>query len=216
MTEPRLPADQRRASHADREAVVERLREAAGDGRLSLDELETRIEAAYAARTYAELDPITRDLPHEHERAVRHPPVPVAAVPARVTGRPGRRWSLALMGGTDRKGRWRLGGSHGAIAVMGGVGLDLREAELETPVVTIRAFALMGGVEVVVPDDCVLDASGVGLMGSFEESDTGTAAPPGAPVVRVRGLAVVGSVEVVRRSRRVRLEHGDETGELER
>lgn len=214
MTEPPLPADQRRASDADREAVVERLREAAGDGRLSLDELESRIEAAYVARTYAELDPITRDLPHEHERPVRHPPVPVAEVPVRVTGRPGRRWSLALMGGTDRKGRWRLGGSHAAVAVMGGVGLDLREAELETPVVTIRAFALMGGVEVVVPDDCVLDASGMGLMGSFEESDTGTAAPPGAPVVRVRGLAVMGGVEVVRRSRRVRLEHGDGTGEL--
>ena len=50
-----LPAELRRASHADREHVADRLREAAGDGRLSIDELEERLDAAFAARTYAEL-----------------------------------------------------------------------------------------------------------------------------------------------------------------
>ena len=52
-----------RASDADRDRVAERLRSAAGEGRLSSDELEERLEAAFAARTDAELAPLTADLP---------------------------------------------------------------------------------------------------------------------------------------------------------
>src|SRR3954452_776871 len=52
-----------RASDAERETAAERLRVAAGDGRLDPDELEERLEAAYAARTVGELTKLTRDLP---------------------------------------------------------------------------------------------------------------------------------------------------------
>src|SRR6185503_4905719 len=63
-----LPGAQRvplvtRASDAEREAVVARLRDAAGEGRLTVEELDERIDAAYAARTRDELDPLTADLP---------------------------------------------------------------------------------------------------------------------------------------------------------
>jgi len=216
MSEPPVPAERLRASHADREAVIERLREAAGDGRLTLDELGERIEAAYAARTHAELLPLTRDLPDVRAEAAR--PAPAATVPARVTGAPGRRWSLAVMGGVDRRGRWRVSATHGAVAVMGGVDLDLRDAELEAPVVTIRVLAVMGGVDIVVPDDCLLDASGLGLMGGFDESDRGAPAPVGAPVVRVRGLALMGGIDVRRRphKRRDPDDPDGTAGELER
>jgi len=59
------PIDPRqlRVSDKEREAVAEQLRVAAGDGRLDLGELEERITAVYSAKTYAELEPITRDLP---------------------------------------------------------------------------------------------------------------------------------------------------------
>ncbi|MFC7644310.1 DUF1707 domain-containing protein [Streptosporangium lutulentum] len=46
-----------RVSHADREAVVERLSEAAAEGRIDLTELDTRLEQALNARTYADLAP---------------------------------------------------------------------------------------------------------------------------------------------------------------
>lgn len=197
MSEP-LPAEQRRASHADREAVVERLRDAAGDGRLTLDELEQRIDAAYAARTYADLEPLTHDLPDD-AGAVARVPQRASTAPARVTGSGGRRWSVALMSGTERRGRWRIGANHSAAALMGGVDIDLRAAEMEAPVVTIWAFALMGGIDVIVPDDCVMDASGFGLMGAFDDSDTAPPAPAGAPVVRVRGFALMGGIDVRRR-----------------
>jgi Domain of unknown function (DUF1707)/2TM domain len=52
-----------RASDADRERVAERLRAAAGEGRLSSDELEERLESAFSARTGAELEPLVADLP---------------------------------------------------------------------------------------------------------------------------------------------------------
>src|ERR1700757_4562043 len=64
MSTPAVPEPRNlRASDADRERVANVLREAAGDGRLSMDELDERLDAVYAAKTYAELEPITRDLP---------------------------------------------------------------------------------------------------------------------------------------------------------
>lgn len=59
------PADQRhlRVSDADREQAAEVLRQAAGDGRLTLDELDERLATAYAAKTYADLESVTTDLP---------------------------------------------------------------------------------------------------------------------------------------------------------
>jgi len=52
-----------RASDADRERVAERLRSAAGEGRLLTEELEERLEALFRSRTYRELDAIVADLP---------------------------------------------------------------------------------------------------------------------------------------------------------
>ncbi|CAA9481103.1 MAG: hypothetical protein AVDCRST_MAG45-176 [uncultured Solirubrobacterales bacterium] len=69
-----------RASDAERERVVELLRVASTEGRLSVDELEERTADALAARTRAELAPLTRDLPGE----------PARSRPRRSATRPGR------------------------------------------------------------------------------------------------------------------------------
>ena len=72
-----LPAavagEELRASHADRDQVVEVLRVAAGDGRLSAEELDDRLERALTARTYAELAVLTADLPATPGAAVVPP-----------------------------------------------------------------------------------------------------------------------------------------------
>jgi uncharacterized protein DUF1707 len=52
-----------RASDADRDAVVDRLRETAGEGRLEPDELEQRVDGALRARTYGDLAELLADLP---------------------------------------------------------------------------------------------------------------------------------------------------------
>lgn len=54
-----------RASDQERESVVEVLRDAFTDGRLTLDEFEDRTSAAYAAKTWADLRELTADLPAE-------------------------------------------------------------------------------------------------------------------------------------------------------
>lgn len=54
-----------RASDADREQVAERLRQATAEGRLAAEELEERLEATFAARTYGELDDVVADLPSQ-------------------------------------------------------------------------------------------------------------------------------------------------------
>ncbi|WP_051024834.1 MULTISPECIES: DUF1707 domain-containing protein [Nocardia] len=57
-----------RASDADREEIVERLRSAMNEGRLNLAEFDDRVQQVYAARTYGELSPILSDLPAVRER----------------------------------------------------------------------------------------------------------------------------------------------------
>jgi hypothetical protein len=64
-----------RASDEDREQTATRLRHAAAEGRLRAEELEARLEAAFAARTYRELEGLVSDLPrsmaHDHPRPIR-------------------------------------------------------------------------------------------------------------------------------------------------
>jgi DUF1707 SHOCT-like domain len=62
-----------RAADTDRDRTVERLRDAAAEGRLTRDDLERRLETALAAGTYAELEGVVADLPQPDgaRRAVR-------------------------------------------------------------------------------------------------------------------------------------------------
>jgi len=57
-----------RASDADREQIADRLRHATAEGRLVAEELEQRLERAFSARTYGELDALVADLPGAIER----------------------------------------------------------------------------------------------------------------------------------------------------
>ena len=57
------PTPVMRAGDTDREVVAEILRTALGEGRLDLHEVDERLTRTYAARIYAELEPIVADLP---------------------------------------------------------------------------------------------------------------------------------------------------------
>jgi uncharacterized protein DUF1707 len=75
---------QLRASDADREYVAEQLRNAAGEGRLRAQELEHRLEAAFAAKTYGELNAVISDLPREAPAARPTGRLPIHLRPATV------------------------------------------------------------------------------------------------------------------------------------
>lgn len=91
--------DRLRAADADRARLAERLRVALDEGRLSLGEYDERLQQAYAAKTYGELDEIVADLPtvtpEQRSQVVpaQEPGRDVAASPAgRASGREVRRW----------------------------------------------------------------------------------------------------------------------------
>ncbi len=195
-----LPSMQHRVSDRERDAVGERLREAAAEGRLRLDELDERLDAAYRARTYADLLPLTNDLPDRSAGLGQqaHPSSGKPSVPARVGGTPTRYQSWALMSGVNRRGSWVVPPEYIAVAVMGGIQLDLTTATLSSREVVIRVVAVMGGVEVIVPPDIAVMVDGLGLMGGFDEAPSTQAPAPGAPLVRVTGVAIMGGVSVRR------------------
>jgi hypothetical protein len=194
-----------RASDDDRERVAEVLRQAAGDGRLTLAELQDRLEALYAAKTYGELEPVVADLPSVRlPRPSASAPSPVrtageaAAVPDRVGGVPVSRVAKAVFGEVTRRGQWVVPSDYRVKAVFGGVELDLREARLESQEITIEIKAIFGGVEVVLPDDVTAVVDGMGIFGGFADEASVRQPPPGAPVVRIGGKAVFGGVNVRR------------------
>lgn len=190
-----------RASDADRDRVAEVLRSAAADGRLTLAELDQRLDALYAAKTYGELEPVVADLPGLPDvLRPAHTPVPRAgSTPARVGGTPGSREAKAVFGGVTRKGQWVVPANYRVKAVFGGVDLDLREARLEANDVTIDTTAVFGGVQIVVPPDVTVIVDGSGVFGGFAGDAEQDQPPPGAPVVRVTGKAIFGGVAVQRK-----------------
>lgn len=188
-----------RISDDDRNRVAEVLRHAAGEGRIDLEELDERLEAAYRAKTYGELVPITADLP---VAPVRHPvPAPQPVRPAQ-TG-PMYSSSVALMSESKREGAWIVPDEHTAFALMGSVLLDLREAAFTTNEVVINASAVMGEVKVIVDAGTTVIVDGFGVMGEFKEARAKVPfdADQGGPLVRVRGMALMGSVHVQRKAR---------------
>ena len=96
-----------------------------------------------------------------------------------------------------RRGSWVVPPSYTAFTLMGSVQLDLRQARFSEPEVTIAAYTLMGGVEIIVPDDIEVEVGGIGIMAAFDHSANGPGVP-GAPRLRVTGLALMGSVDVKR------------------
>lgn len=194
---------QLRASDADRERVAKTLHNALSEGRITIAELDERIATVYRAKTLAELEPVVSDLPGT---AISSPAgsaqTPSTNLPEnRIGGAPGSTSSIAIMSGADRKGVWVLPPQHNSFALWGGVEIDLRQAHFAEKHSTITAVAIMGGVDIDVPDDIVVEVNGVGIMGAFETHDkkgAAESAPPDAPVVRVNGLAFWGGVTVNR------------------
>ncbi|MFF1921889.1 DUF1707 domain-containing protein [Streptomyces sp. NPDC058221] len=175
--EPARSAGRMRASDADREAVVEVLREAAADGRIDLDELDTRLGLALAAKTRGELEPLTDDL---------GPAVPES------DSEP-----LTLRGGfhgAERTGRWKVPPRILAYGGLGGVRLDFTQAECLLREVEVEVDAQMAGVKIVIPAGWKADTDGLDLaLGGMKDKTTGERLP-GTPVLRITGSCGAGGV----------------------
>ncbi|KPI29153.1 DUF1707 SHOCT-like domain-containing protein [Streptomyces sp. NPDC054950] len=197
-----------RASDADRERVAEVLRDALAEGRLDMTEFEERLEETYKARTYGELAPITRDLP---VAGVTPPPVvslhkePVeeGSWAGRIVGGEGSSaWAVAVLSGFQRRGRWTAPRRFNCFAFWGGGEIDLREANFAAGEIEINCVAIMGGVQITVPPGVEVVVRGIGVMGGFDQRETGVPGDPGAPRVVVGGFAFWGGVGIERKKTR--------------
>jgi Domain of unknown function (DUF1707) len=146
-----------RASHADRDKVVEILRIAAGDGRLTADELDQRLEAALTARTYQELAALTADLP---------PSSPAAAPRAAVPAQPKDLVRIECKGSSVRRvGGWVVPKAMEVSAIGASVRLDFTEAVITGPVLRIDASVHGGSLVLVTRPGIEVDTDDVTLIG---------------------------------------------------
>jgi Domain of unknown function (DUF1707)/Cell wall-active antibiotics response 4TMS YvqF len=171
-----------RASDAERDASVNHLREAAAEGRLTLEELTDRIEAAANAVTRSDLVLITADLP---------------AMAAVGTGpqSPGVRG----LGDVKRSGLWTVPAENSFRTWFGNIKLDLREAQITATETHIHARALFGNVDLVVPESFEVDVQAHTEVGRTNlQASPGI---PGAPRIVLTGGTLFGDIKVRHRRR---------------
>jgi hypothetical protein len=183
------PGSEIRASDAEREAAVERLRVATQEGRLTLGELTDRSEAAYTAATRGELSRITADLPQTRVAGTPAPWTPPVTGP--------REHLVAVMSETKRRGHWRYTKPITAVAVMGDITIDLREAEVPGGVVDISATSIMADIKIFVPDGVDLELSGVSIMGDRKAKVREASPGQVAPLIRVEANVIMGDVKII-------------------
>ena len=191
-----------RVSDDDRHRVAEILREAAGEGRLDLDELDERLEATYAAKTYADHVPINLDLPLAGMPAPAVPAVPDPRLPSPSRVPAARHnTTIAVLGGSTRRGVWQVGETHTAFAFCAGIDIDLREARFTARETVIYANAIWAGIDIIVNEQTNVIVEGIGIMGGFEEGRPKAAAnlTADSPTVRVKGIALMAGVTVTRK-----------------
>ena len=149
-------ADQLRASHEDRDRVIEMLRVAAGDGRLTAEELDERVEVAFTARTYGELAALTRDLPVGRQAVAPlkadHPVAPKDLI--RLECRSGN---------MSRVGRWVVPRRIEVRVTSGGCKLDFTEAIIGHSSIDVDAQVRSGSLTMVTRPGIAVDTDDVAI-----------------------------------------------------
>jgi hypothetical protein len=189
-------ADPARTLEHFRHRTLAELEHQLSSRRLPRDEYDRRVALALSATSARDLKPLVLDLLS---------PAPVAAAPPqhqrstaavrRASTSDDSELAVALMSHSVREGAWDPPETVNALAVMGHVRLDFREAALLDGTTRIHAFALMGGVSVIAPPDVNVRVSGIGLMGGFGRVRR-SAPDPDAPTLHIDGLAIMGGVDV--------------------
>ncbi len=183
-SEPQLLPAPILASNIERDTATRRLQAAFAEHRLTDDEFDQRIRRALTARTTAELDGLTADLPAAD---------PALVVTTALGGKPGR-FAVALKSSISRAGRWTVPSRFFSVVYKGSGLFDLRAAELSSANTTITAVSYKSRTEIVLPPGVRVELGGTGVSAAGEMRFAGIA--PDAPVVCVKGLAYKGSIEV--------------------
>jgi hypothetical protein len=180
-----MAEDGLRASHEDRDRVVDVLRVAAGDGRLSAEELDQRVELALTARTYGELTALVGDLPNAQ------PGVATAPKPKDVL-------RIDRFGANARRdGHWVLPQRIEVRVTGGNVTLDFTEAIITLPSLQINAVVAGGNLIMITKPGVVVDTDEVMIAGgNVKARERRDAEAPVLLRVEVTGKVVGGNIIV--------------------
>jgi hypothetical protein len=165
-----------RASHEDRDRTVEQLRIAAGDGRLTVEELDERLERALTARTHSELEVLVRDLP-----TVTGSAAPEIKDLVRIE---------CHSGSTKRDGHWVVPRGLEVKVGSGSVKLDFTEAVITRPTLRIDAEVQSGTLTIITRPGILVDTDDVTVRSGSVKSRT----PHGVSASTVLRIEVSGSV----------------------
>lgn len=154
------------ASDAEREQTVTRLRDAVGEGRLTLEEFSERVGAVQLARTDQELATLSRDLP-------------AAPASTELTAEP--ETYRAVCSHLVRQGPWSLPARSRWRSWFGTIDLDLRQARLSASDTEIAVHNVFGTVTLIVPEGLEVVVRGGGLFASQKIESPQRAPSPGGP-----------------------------------
>jgi hypothetical protein len=183
-----------------RERTVQALSEHFAQDHIAVEELEERLDMCYRATALEELEVLTSDLPMLRPRAEvapaeeTTPAVRATVDPASVrdTG-----VVVAIMSGNSRKGTWTPPRHLYAVATMGGLDLDFREARFPPGETQVTIVAVMGGADIIVPPGLPVRSNVVAIMGGFDQVEQGPDdLPPDAPRLKINGFVLMGGVDV--------------------
>jgi hypothetical protein len=172
------PVPATRAGDADRERALVTLRDAVVSGHLTLDEFSGRVEQAELARTHADLEAVTADLPAKPGTAdlpVRH---------------------RAVFSRLERYGRWEFAPESRVVSIGGTVRLDLGQATLHGPETTLHVRNYFGTITLLVPRGVIVDVDGGGMFGTrdIDLPDAGPVAD--APRLHIRTSGPFGTLRI--------------------
>ena len=189
------PADVAALGEA-RDRAIAQLSEAFAHDVIDVEEFERRITRAHSAATAADVASTVSDLE----------PAPAAALPVAWTPAPAQvaagasndvQRVTAVFGGVERYGTWTHPRRLEAMALMGGMVLDFREAVLSAGLTEVHVTAVMGGIQIIVPPTLSVEIAGTAIMGGFDHVDRVSQVPdPRRPVLRIHGFAFMGGVFV--------------------
>jgi hypothetical protein len=173
-----------RASHGDRDRVVDQLRVAAGDGRLTSDELDARLERALSARTHGELAALTEDLPAARGAGPAADPKKVLRIERAGTH-------------VRRDGSWVVPEHIELRVTAGNVVLDFTQAVIDLPSLQVNALVRGGNLTLITRSGIVVDTDEVAIIGGrVIEREPPEPSVPVLLSVNVIGRVIAGNVRV--------------------
>jgi len=181
-----------RISDRDRDEVATALRAAAGEGRLTAEELDERIAQLPSLRTYGDLDRLLADLPVPH-------PSQTLVTRGTVGLQQPQEQVLHLDGGFSseiRTGQWELPRTIKISGTMGHVRMDCSQATCPHPQVDVEVSGGMGSIAIVVPLGWAANIDDVRKSWGSARSKVTNRPTPGSPLLVFSGNMGMGSLVV--------------------